>query len=398
MKCRTAKPKDKKYKLSDFEGLYLEIMPSGKKYWRLKYRIHQIEKRMALGVYPNVSLQEARQQKDLIKEELKNGFDPVLVRTEKKQTACFENSQTFEAIAREWHSKGIESWDSRYAKTVLHRLEKYTFGEIGKYPIRTLKPIVILACLQKIEKTGPDMARRIKNLISHVFKYAIATNRADSDPTYGLEVALKKYNKGHFASIEVEELPELVKALHDFKIRLYPQTYLLIKLMFLTFVRTKELVGARWEEIDFEKAMWTIPVSRMKMKKPHLVPLSQQAIEIFQELKEMNGNREFVFPSIPRPWKHMSEGTILVALKRMGFDKRMTGHGFRALMLGVSKEILGFSHDVIDRQLGHSPKSSTDRAYDRAKFLSQRVELMQKIGDYLEGVLLECLKAKLSVS
>lgn len=393
MQCRTAKPKDKPYKLSDSEGLYLEVLPSGGRYWKLKYRLHGKEKRIALGVYPGVKLSDARHEKDRIKDELRSGFNPVLLKQEKKSTAAYQSAQTFEQVAREWHSKGLEKWDPRYAKTLMHRLEKYTFVEIGPYPLQSLKPLVILACLQKIEKTAPEMARRIKQVISHICRYAIATGRLDRDLTIGLETALKQYRKGHFASIDIDELPQFLKALHEHKARLYRQTYLAIRLMFLTFVRTGELLEATWSEINFENALWTVPAERMKMRSPHLVPLSKQALAILLELKEMNGKREYVFPSLPRPRKPMSKGTILVALKRMGYSGRMTGHGFRSLALGILKEKLGFSHEIADRQLAHTPKSSTDRAYDRAKFLSQRTEMMQRYADYLESVYLYALKA-----
>lgn len=386
MQCRTAKPKDKPYKLSDSEGLYLEVLPSGSRYWRLKYRIHGKEKRLALGIYPKVGLLVARKERERVKDELKSGLDPKLQKLEKKQTAAFESNQTFELVAREWHSKGLNSWDPRYAKTLLHRLEKYTFDEIGSYPLTLLKPVIILACLQKIENTAPDMARRIKQIISHVCRYAIVTARMEHDPTIGLETALKKYKKGHFASIDVDELPGLLLTLNNHKSRLYNQTYLAIRLMFLTFVRTSELINAQWSEIDFENAMWTIPAERMKMRSQHLVPLSMQALDILTELKAMNGKREHIFPSLPRPRKPMSKGTILVALKRMGYCNRMTGHGFRSLALGILKEKLNFSHEIADRQLAHVPKNSTDRAYDRARFLPQRTEMMQRYADYLDEV------------
>ncbi len=389
--CRTAKPKDKPYKLSDGEGLYLEVHPSGGRYWKLKYRLCNKEKRISIGVYPRVKLIDARKEKDRIKEELRNGFDPVLRKIEKRALASYESSQTFEQVAREWHSKGLDSWDPRYAKTLLHRLEKYAFDDLGRFPLNTLKPVVILACLQKTEKTAPEMARRIKQIISHIFKYSVATGRTEYDPTIGLETALKKYKKGHFASIDIDELPQFLTALHNHKARLYRQTYLAIRLMFLTFVRTGELIEAQWSEIDFDRALWTIPAERMKMRSPHLVPLSKQALEILHELKSMNGKRDHVFPSLPRPRKPMSKGTILVALKRMGYSHRMTGHGFRSLALGILKEKLGFTHEIADRQLAHVPKTSTDRAYDRAKFLEQRTIMMQRYADYLEEVFIQSL-------
>ncbi|GAB4002124.1 tyrosine-type recombinase/integrase [Spirosoma daeguense] len=351
--------------------------------------MHGKEKRISIGIYPQVSLLIARQEKERIKRELRNGLDPLLVKIEKKQTAAFESAQTFELIAREWYGKGLESWNPRYAQTVLHRLEKYTFCEIGRFPMNALKPLIILSCLQKIEKTAPEMARRVKQLISHVCRYAIVTGRSEIDPTIGLETALKKYKKGHFASIDIDELPKFLIALHDHKARLYRQTYLAIRLMFLTFVRTGELIEAQWSEVDFDKGLWTVPAERMKMRSPHLVPLSKQALAILLELKDLNGHREHIFPSLPRPRKPMSKGTILVALKRMGYSNRMTGHGFRALALGILKEKLEFSHDVADRQLAHVPKNSTDRAYDRARFLPQRNVMMQRYADYLDMVYIQ---------
>lgn len=386
MQCRAAQPKDKKYKLFDNEGLYLEVLPSGGKYWRLKYRWHGKEKRFAIGVYPKVTLLKARKEKERIREQLSSGVDPVILKSQEKHRAAFESAQTFEHIAKEWHVKGLQAWDPRYAQTIMHRLEKYTFAEFGHYPLTELKPTTILACLQKIEKTAPEMARRIKQLVSHILRYAIVTNRIDRDLTIGLEMALVKYRKGHFASINIDDLPKLLTALHSHKARLYHQTYLAIRLMLLTFVRTSELIEAKWEEIDFDRAMWTIPAERMKMRSPHLVPLSKQSLHILRELRTMNEHREHIFPSLPRPKQPMSKGTILMALKRMGFGKRMTGHGFRSLALGILKEKLGYSHEIADRQLAHVPKNSTDRAYDRAQFLLQRTEMMQNYANYLDDV------------
>lgn len=233
------------------------------------------------------------------------------------------------------------------------------------------------------------MARRVKQYLHHIFLYAIATARVEHDPTYGLEHALKKYKRGHFASITVDEVPQFLLDLHEHKARMTRQTFLATMLMFLTFIRTSELVKSTWGEIHFERALWIIPPERMKMDNPHLVPLSRQAISILSELKEMNGNRKYIFPHHSKSRRHMSNGTILQALKRMGYNGRMTGHGFRSLALGLLKEKLGYSHEIANRQLAHVPKDSTDRAYDRALFLPQRTEMMQRYGDYLDQVYLE---------
>lgn len=393
--CRAAKPKSKPYKLFDYEGLYLEVMPSGSKYWRQKYRVHGKEKRLSHGGYPDISLAEARQKKLTVREDLKRGFDPALVRLEQEQTAAFAASQTFEEIGREWHKKQIEQWDPRYAQTVMHRLEKYLFPELGSYPIQMVKPLLILSCLQKVEKTAPEMARRVMGYCHFICIYAIATARLEHDPTYGLEHALKKYKKGHFASISVDEISTFLLDLHEHKANMTRQTFLATKLMFLTFIRTSELIKGRWEEINFEKALWIIPAERMKMDRPHIVPLPKQAISILLELKELNGHREHIFPSIPRPRKHMSNGTILGALKRMGYKGRMTGHGFRALAMGILKEKLGYAHELVDNQLAHAKKGN-DKAYDRATYLPQRTEMMQRYADYLDEVYLQRVTEKYS--
>lgn len=392
MQCRTAKPKIKPYKIFDSDGLYLHVMPNGAKYWRLKYYLLEKEKTMALGVYPEISLLQARNKKAEAREKVRQGLDPALLRQEELQTAAFAQAQTFEKMALEWHEQQVGHWSARHAQTVLYRLERYIFPEIGTYPLYAIKPVIMLACLRKIDKTAPEMSRRMKRIASHVFKYAIATGRAEGDPTYGLECALRKYKKGHYASITVDEFPEFLVKLYDCKTQVYRQTYLAIRLLMLTFVRTQELVEAKWSEIDFDKAMWVIPGERMKMGQTHMVPLSRQALEVLKELKEMNGHRVLVFPSVPRPRNPMCKNTMLQAIKRMGYRGKMTGHGFRSLALGLLKEKLGYPHHVADRQLAHVPKSSVDRAYDRAQFLPQRKEMMQAYADYIDEVYLNELK------
>lgn len=246
--------------------------------------------------------------------------------------------------------------------------------------------MLMLSCLQKIERTAPDLSRRMKAVCSHVFKYAIATGRAESDPTYGLEAALKKFKRGHYASISVDEFPEFLSCLNKYERHVNRQTFLALQLLLLTFVRTCELVEAKWEEINFEKAMWVIPVERMKMNLPHIIPLSKQSLAIFRELKVLNANREFIFPGYYDTKKHMRKNTMLVATKRMGYNGKMTGQVFRSLALGILKEKLCYAHEIADRQLAHVPKSSVDRAYDRALFLPQRIKMMQEYADFIDSV------------
>ena len=392
MKCRTAKPRIKPYKLFDGQGLYLEIMPSGSKYWRQKYRIHGKEKRISHGVYPEVALAEARQKRMEVKQDLRQGTDPVLLRLEKRQTAILSQAETFEKVGLEWYEKQLEQWTSRYAQSVKFRLEKYAFSEIGQFPVRDIKPLMMLSCLQKIEKTSPETTRRIKALCGHIFKYAIATGRTENDPTYGLESALKRFRKGHYASITVDEFPEFLLKMHDYRDRISRQTFFALQLLLLTFVRTSELIEAKRSEFDLENKMWIIPKERMKMGLQHMVPLSNQALKLIKELMDTNRNSEFLLPSYSKPRKPMCKNTMLVAIKRMGYNGRMTGHGFRSLALGLLKEKLGYSHEVADRQLAHVPKSSVDRAYDRAQFLPQRIEMMQCYADYIDSVYLQQIK------
>ena len=308
-------------------------------------------------------------------------------RLQAAQTQALNQQQNFKSITLEWYGKQISLWKPKHAQIIKHRLEKYIFPFLGSFPLADIKPLMMLNCLQRIEKTAPDLARRMKAVCGHVFKYAIATGRAESDPTYGLEAAMQKYKQGHYASISVDEFPEFLACLHAYKGHVHRQTFLALQLLLLTFVRTGELVEARWDEINFEQAMWVIPAERMKMNLPHIVPLAHQSLAIFRELKELNGNREFIFPGYYYPRKPMSKNTMLVAIKRMGYNGKMTGHGFRSLALGILKEKLDYPHDIADRQLAHVPKSSVDRAYDRAQFLLQRTKMMQDYADYIDKIL-----------
>ncbi|WP_229238523.1 phage integrase central domain-containing protein [Dyadobacter sp. Leaf189] len=382
--CQSAKPKTKPYKISDGEGLYLEVTPHGTKFWRLKYRLHGKERRISIGAYPSVSVAEARNAKEVIKKDIRDGIDPVSKRLQTAQMQALTAQLDFKSMAIEWHSKQTSLWKPTHAAIVKHRLEKYVFPSLAKFPLADIKPLIMLSCLQKIEKTAPDLSRRMKALCGHIFKYAIATGRADSDPTYGLEAAMRKFKRGHYASISVDEFPEFLACLNNYESKVHRQTFIALKLLLLTFVRTCELVEAKWNEIDFDKAMWVIPAERMKMKLPHVVPLSRQALAMFGELKILHSNNEFIFPGYYDTGTHMSKNTMLVAIKRMGYSGKMTGHGFRSLALGILKEKLGYAHDIADRQLAHVPKNSIDRAYDRAKFLPQRVRMMQDYADYID--------------
>ncbi len=385
--CRNAKPRTAPYKLADGGGMYLHIMPHGSKLWRLKYRHLGKENTLSLGSYPQTSLQEARALRESAKATLKGGIDPSSAKKSLKQQKLLSAENTFESIAKEWHQNNLARWTEGHARDILHRLGMDLFPYIGMRPIRDISPPEILSAIRKIEARGAhELARRALQCAGQVFRYGVATSRLESDPTRDLKGVLKPFRKNHFAALETKQLPDFLQVLEKNEVRLYPQTIRAVKLMMHTFVRTSELIGARWEEIDLEKGIWEIPASRMKMRKPHIVPLSSQVIEIFKEQKELTGSWEWVFPNQVRPKKHMSNGTIISAIRRMGYQGKMTGHGFRALAMSTIKEHLGYRHEVVDRQLAHAPRNKVDAAYDRAAFLDERTIMMQCWSDYLDTV------------
>lgn len=387
--CKNAKPTDnnKARKMADGHGLYLEVMPSGARYWRLKYRFMEKEKRLALGVYPDVTLGQARQKGEGARKLLANGVDPSFAKKEQKRQATLNAENTFAAIAREWHEKNLVRWSDRHGETIIHRLEVDIFPLIGHRPIKEISAPELLDTLRKIEKRGAiEMSHRSMQTCGQVFRYGVATGRAERNPAADLKGALKPVKHDHYASLDPQDLPAFLQALERNDARLYAHTRLAIRLMMLTFVRTGELIAAKWNEIDLEKGQWMIPAERMKMRKTHIVPLTPQTIALFRDLKALAGDRDFVFPSQINSKKHMSNNTILKALERMGYKGQMTGHGFRALAMSTIKEKLGYRHEVVDRQLAHAPRNKVDAAYDRAQFLEERGKMMQDWADYLTAM------------
>lgn len=385
--CKNAKPKDKPYKLADGGGLHLLVKPTGGRYWRMKYRHAGKEKLLSFGVYPEVSLSEARDKRDQARTHLAGEIDPAHAKRKEKQLDALNRQNTFEAIAREWHANKKASLTPGYAAEILHRLEVDIFPLIGDRPVAEIEAPDLLEALREIEKRGAlELVRRNAQVCGQVFRYAIATGRAKRNPVPDLKDALKPVQHGHYAALEAKDLPDFLRALDRNDARLYALTRLGIRLMMLTFVRTGELIGARWSEFDLDAALWVIPAERMKMRKEHAVPLSRQSLEILLELQTVSGGRPLVFPNQAHPDKPMSNNTILFALGRMGYKGRMTGHGFRALAMSTIKEKLGYRHEVVDRQLAHAHKNKVDAAYDRAKFLEERIVMMQHWADYLDGV------------
>ncbi len=307
--CKNVKPEEKSRKLSDGGGLYLEVMPTGSKYWRLKYRYGGKEKRLAFGVYPEISLKEARNKRDKARKLIAEGVDPAQAKKQEKLKHHLNATNSFETVAREWHDHRKVGWTVRHANYVLRRLEADIFSVIGFRAIHEISAPELLATLREIEKRGAiDIAHRALQTSGQIFRYAIATGRAERDISSDLRGALKTHKTSHYARLEAKELPEFFSKLEEYDGD--PQTKLALKLMLLTFVRTGELRGAKWEEIDLEKAEWRIPAERMKMRELHIVPLSRQAIEIIKAIEPINGRREHLFPNRNKPMCCISWGKI----------------------------------------------------------------------------------------
>lgn len=387
IQCQKAKAAQKVTKLADGGGLYLEVWPQGYKYWRLKYRFAGKEKRLSLGVFPDIGPAEAREGREKAKKLLAAGIDPSNAKQDQKRQMVLEHQNTFEAVAREWHEKQKTRWSAAHAENVLQKLETDLFPQFGHRPIAEVTAPMLLDALRKIEARGAyDMARRAKQIAGQVFRYGIATGRGTRDHAADLKDALTPTKTKHFAALDVREMPELLTALRKNDARLYARTRRAIQFSMLTFVRPSEAVEARWDEIDLKAGEWVIPAERMKMGKAHIVPLARQTIELLEEQQRESGslNTLWVFPGLTSPRKPMSNGTVLMALKRMGFGGRMTAHGFRAFARTYIREKLGYDADVIERQMAHAPRSKVVAAYDRAKFLDQRRTMMQDWADFTD--------------
>jgi len=389
MKVKNLKPETSTYRRSDGGGLYIEVKPNGSKYWRLKYRYLGKEKKLAFGVYPDVSLSLARKRRDEARELLANGVDPSQAKRQEKLDALSNAANTFEAVGREWLEKQSEKWVPKTTQKIGRYLEKDIFPYIGNRPIAELKPPEILQMIRKIEdRQAFYLAGRVKQLCGQIFRYGVATGKNESDPTRDLTGALTPHKAGHFKAITSKELPDFLHDLERNDCRLYPQTRRGVYLLMLTLVRTSELILSTWDEIDFDNAVWEIPAERMKMDRPHIVPLSSQVLDLFEKQKQETNhiNTPWVFPSQPRPKNPMSNNTILSAIKRLGYKGRMTGHGFRSLGMTTLMEELDYPFEIPDAQLSHSKGNNTRRAYDRTEYLPQRTKMLQEWADYIDGL------------
>lgn len=372
-------------KLHDGNGLYLWVYQDGRKYWRLRYWINGNEKSLSLGVYPVVGLKEARSRCADERKRLDSKLDPSAERqlAKLRQTINAENS--FEAVAREWYQKQLHTWVSSHALDVLRRLERNLFPVIGSRPIAQIEAPELLAAVRKIEDRGShDLAHRVLQVAGQVFRYGIATGRCSRNLSPDLRGALTPHKGKHQATVRPEELPALLRAIDGYEVIGDLQTRLALQLLTLTFVRTGELIGAMWDEIDTKAGLWIIPSERMKMRTEHIVPLAKQSLAILEELKVVCGGSRFVFPGRNRD-KPISNNTMLFALYRLGYKGKMTGHGFRSVASTVLNE-QGYNRDVIERQLAHCEANEVRGAYNRAEYLPARKLMMQQWADYLDKI------------
>lgn len=380
-----AKPATKPFKLADEKGMFLLVTPSGGKWWRLKYRFGGKEKQLSLGIYPEVSLKAARDRRDDARRLLAEGVDPGENRKAVKSAMTERAANSFEAVAREWYAKKLPGWAPSNAEKIIRRLELDAFPWLGGRPIAEITPPELLKTLRRIEERGAiDSAHRMRYYFGQIFRYAIATGRAERDIAADLRGALSTTETQHRAAItDPKAIGALLRAMDD-----YQGTFITkcaLRLAPMVFVRPGELRKAEWAEIDLDRAEWNIPPARMKMREPHLVPLSAQAVEILRELHALTGQGKYVFPGARSNGRPMSDNAILAALRRMGFAKdEMSGHGFRAMARTILDEVLGVRPDFIEHQLAHAVRDPNGRAYNRTAHLAERRKMMQMWSDYLD--------------
>jgi integrase len=362
------------------------VTPSGGKLWRFKYRYNGKPKLLAFGTYPEINLLDARKRRDDARRLLANNIDPDAIRKAQKQ-AKNEETETFEIIAREWQERFKSKWQEEYADKIMHRLELNVFPFIGSRPIKAIKAPELLTVLRRVEsRDALELSHRIRNVCGQIFRYAVATGRAERNPADDLKGALPPVKTKHRASIiDPKRVGELLRAIDSYQGTFVVQCAL--KFAPLVFVRPGELRHAEWSEINLENAEWNIPASKMKMKEAHLVPLSRQAIEILRKLHTLTGSGRYVFPSERSSQRPMSENAILVALRIMGYPKEeMSGHGFRAMARTILDEVLQVRPDFIEHQLAHAVRDPNGRAYNRTAHLNERRKMMQKWADYLDDI------------
>lgn len=381
---KAAKAKEKAYKLSDGGGMYLEVFPNGTKSWRMKYRIGGKEKRVVFGVYPSVTLAEARTKREEAKRVLAAGGDPGQEKQVKKQAKVLAASNSFEHMALEWHEHKRSAWSAGYADDILEYLKKDIFPYIGARSITEIKPADMLAVLRKMEQRGVlDKLKKTRQACRQIFTYAVITGRAENNPVVDLASALKAPKQKHFPHLLTDQIPGFLRALSDYSGSLVTRNA--TRLLMLTGLRTIELRASEWADIDFDKGVWSIPAERMKMRRPHIVPITSQVKDLLMEVHQLTGRGKYIFPGRNDSGKPMSEASINQVIKRIGYDGKATGHGFRHTMSTILHE-QGYNTAWIETQLAHVDKNSIRGTYNHAQYLDGRREMLQWYADNMDSM------------
>ena len=388
-KIRNTKPGPRPIKLADGGGLYLEVRPTGAKLWRFRYRIAGKENVFAIGDYPRIALAEVRAEHGKARALVKQGIHPSHSRQAERLSNHAANANTFEAVAKEWISKKSPGWTPYYLRQVERFLESDVFPHVGRLPIRSVTAAHLLEIIRRIEGRGAEsVALLVRQWSSAIFRYAVATLRADGDPAAALKGAIHRPKVVHHKPLSRSQIVDFTKALG--KYGGYRTTLIALRLMLLTFVRTVELRKAEWSEFDLDDAEWRVPAERMKMREPHIVPLSQQAVGLLRELQTYTGGRDALFPNYRRPNECMTATTLNRALERMGFNGKdsigFSAHGFRATASTVLNE-MGYRSDVIERQLAHAERDKVRASYNHAEYMEERKAMMQEWANFIDGLL-----------
>lgn len=382
-KCRNAKPTDKPQRLADGGGLFLEVRPNGSKLWRYRYEIAGRENMLALGDYPAVSLADARKGRDAARELAKQGIHPSHARQADKARQIASNADTFKAVALEWVDQiQAKGRTALYVKQIKRDLEVDVFPTIGALPCRSVTPAHLLAIIKRVEKRAPVTAGNLRQWCGAIFRYAIATLRADTDPASALKGAIHRPKVEHHKPLSRNEIPEFLKALAAY--RGNRSTVIALRLLLLTFVRPGELRAAEWTEFDLDGAEWRIPAERMKMREPHTIPLPPQAVALLRELQTITGGRRWLFPNTRRPETYMTGTTTNRALEYLGYGGRFSSHGFRSTASTILNE-MGYRPDVIERQLAHKERNQVRAAYNRAQYLPERQQMLMDWADMIDA-------------
>ncbi|MBG0576000.1 tyrosine-type recombinase/integrase [Enterobacter ludwigii] len=382
IEIKAAKPKEKAYKLSDGGGMYLEVFPNGTKSWRMKYRFGGKEKRVVFGVYPTVTLAEARTKRDEAKKLLALGGDPGQEKQNQKQSQAMSRANNFERIALEWHKHKSQNWSAGYSNDILEYLKKDIFPFIGAKAITEIKPAEMLNTLRKMEERGVlDKLKKTRQACRQIFTYAVITGRAENNPVVDLAGALKAPKQKHFPHLTAEQIPAFMSALNAYSGSSITQNA--TRLLMLTGLRTIELRSSTWDDIDFERCLWNIPEERMKKRRPHVVPFSMQTKKILLEVRQLTGRGKYVFPGRNDAARPMSEASINQVIKRIGYGGKVTGHGFRHTMSTMLHE-QGYNSAWIEMQLAHVDKNSIRGTYNHALYLDGRREMLQWYADKID--------------